>query len=89
MEKMYLVCYSCGSYEDYRNITIFVTKNLRRARSYRAKFNRILRKWNDYYSQFTGDNDWIKNEYIEKYYDRWHMIRNINRCFIDEVEVRW
>lgn len=88
MEKIYLVCYSTGDYEDYRNIIIFATNSHSKAVKYRGKFNRILKKWQDYYSQFTGKWGWIMPEHVERHYDRWYMIGKIGRCYIDEVEVR-
>jgi len=43
------------------------------------------------YSQFEGDLGgfkWIKDEYVEKYFDRWNRIRKINNAFVEEVQVR-
>jgi hypothetical protein len=91
MKKMFIVKYSFGSYEDHHVVIIFATTKKSTATKYVTKFNRILKKWKKHYSQYeqndTGLN-WIKEEYIEKYFDRWHCLRNINRCYYEEVPLR-
>jgi len=89
--KIYLCCYSTGEYDDCRVITVFATMNKSKAKMWRAKFNKILKKWSHYYSKFEEDRfgfRWIKDEYVEKYYDRWHSIHKINNAFIEEIELR-
>jgi hypothetical protein len=46
---MYIVKYSAGSYDDYSENVIFVTKSKVKASRYILKFNNILKKWKDYY----------------------------------------
>lgn len=92
MKKAYLCYYSAGGYDDYRNVNIFVTESLTKANKWMRKFNRILKKWKEYYSQFEtkgyGSFKWIGDEFIEKHYDRWSSLRNINRAYITEIEIR-
>jgi len=90
-DKIYLCCYSSGAYDDYRVITVFATTNKSNAKRWVSKFNKILKKWRGYYSQFEDDKsiiNWIKDEYVDKYYDRWNSIRKINNAFVEEVQVR-
>ena len=89
--KIYLCCYSTGEYDDYRVITVFATMNKSKASRWASKFNKILKKWSYYYSQFEDDKstiNWIKDEYVEKYYDRWYSLYKTNNSFIEEVELR-
>jgi hypothetical protein len=56
-----------------------------------TKFNRILKKWKDYYSQFEDKSlgiAWIKDEHVEKYFKRWHYLNGINNCYYKEVSIR-
>ena len=91
MEKMYLVKYSGGSYDDWFSEDIFITSKKYKATKYVNKFNRILKKWKEYYSQFEDDKyrfPWIKDEFVDKHFDRWNSLRKINKCYFEEIEVR-
>lgn len=92
MEKIYLVRYYGGSYEDYWDRVIFATTKKTIATKYVTKFNRILKKWKNYYSQFEenkyGIMPCIKDEYIEQYFNRWDSIRNITKCYYEEITIR-
>jgi hypothetical protein len=91
MKKIYIVTYSAGSYDDAYDKNIFVTENKSKATRYVKRFNRLLKKWNEYYDQYAeqkGGIRWIKNEYSEKYFNRWHNLLEINRCFMEEIETR-
>lgn len=90
-DKIYLCCYSTGEYDDYGVVIVFATTNKSKAKRWVSKFNKILKKWRGYYSQFEEDKtifNWIKDEYVEKYFDRWNRIRKINNAFVEEVELR-
>jgi len=84
---MYVVMYSEGQYEEYREIIVFVTKSKSKAEKYQARFNRIMRKWYDYYSQYETRSKWIADEHLQ-HFDRWFFLRELNDCFIKEVEER-
>ena len=91
MDKMFLVKCSSGSYDDYHCKLIFVTKSKSKAAKYCAKYNRILKKWKLHYRQYEENKLgfwWIKEEFVMKHYDRWHTLNRINRCFLEEIEVR-
>jgi len=90
-DKIYIVKYSEGSYEDYRENIIFATINKSTATKYVTRYNKILKKWKEYYSQFeeikSGIN-WIKYEFINTKYNRWYFLRKLNKCFYEKVEIR-
>lgn len=91
MEKIYIVKYSTGSYDDYCVNDVFATENKKLAISYTKKFNKIVKKWMSYFHQFEETKygfNWIKDEYVERYFDRWNSLRCINDCFYEEIEVR-
>ena len=92
MKKAVIVEYSTGAYDDYSTETIFVTENRRKATKYVTKFNKAVKRWKDYYSQFEGDKyggmKWIKDEHIEKHYQRWASLRRINKCYCYDIEIR-
>jgi len=52
MDKIYLVKYCGGSYDDFYIVTIFATTKKSTATKYVTRFNKILKKWKEYYSQF-------------------------------------
>jgi hypothetical protein len=91
IDKIYLVRYCGGSYEDYYSAVIFATTKKTTATKYVTKFNRILKKWKQYYSQFEQndmDFNWIKTEYVEQHFHRWHQLQNITKCYYEEVPIR-
>lgn len=93
MEKIYIVRYYGGSYDNHYEVLLFATTKKSIATKYVTKFNTILEKWKTYYSQFEEDKYGIgikqlKDEYIEEYYDRWSSLRNVSRCYYDELNVR-
>jgi hypothetical protein len=90
--RIYLVKYCGGSYDDYYNVVIFATTKKATATNYVIKFNTILTRWKEYYSQFEGRDEmgfgWIKDEFIDQHYDRWSCLNNIARCYYEEVLIR-
>jgi len=89
--KMFIVKYSSGSHDDYEEWDIFITSKKSTATKYVTKFNRKVKYWQSYYSQFEydmGGFKWIKDEYVESHYTRWNQIRKINRCYWEEIEIR-
>jgi hypothetical protein len=92
MDKIYLVKYSTGSHSNYREIIVFATNKKSKAIKYVTKFNRILKKWKEYYSQYEENEynvmRWIKNEYVQQYFDRWYSLYNIDRCYYLKIEFR-
>lgn len=91
MKKCYLCYYSVGQYDDYRVNNVFVTNNIKSAKIWIKKFNNIAKEWKLYYSQYEEDKHsftWIKDEYVEKYYDRWSSLRSINKANFEEIEFR-
>lgn len=91
MENMYLVKYCGGSYDDYYSTVIFATNNKKLATKYITKFNSILKKWKNYYSQFEDKKDvfnWIKEEYVNQHFNRWNSLRDISKCYYEEIKVR-
>ena len=89
---MYVVKYSKGDYDDYREIIVFVTDRKTTATKYVTKFNKMLKKWREYYSQFEDNKrfpfTWFRDDAPTLYYDRWYMLREIYRCWWEEIEVR-
>lgn len=91
MRKMYVVKYSSGSYDDYTTVNIFVTDKKATATKYVTRFNELLKKWKHYFSQFESSEygiRWLKKEYEESHFTRWDRVRNINKCYWDEIEAR-
>jgi len=88
---IYIVKYSCGSYDDYMENIIFATHNKSTATKYVTRYNTILKKWKEYYRQFEEkiySINWIKEEFMETKYDRWSNLSELNGCFWEEVEIR-
>jgi hypothetical protein len=87
----YLVRYYGGSYDDYYSAVVFVTNKKSTATKYCTKFNKMLKKWKDYYKQFETDKfgmKWIADEHFEKHFDRWNSLQNITKCYYEEVSFR-
>jgi len=91
MKKMYIVRYCGGSYDDCYEANVFVTNKKATATKYVTKFNKVLKKWKEHYKQYEGKEFgmvWIKDEYLEQHFDRWNSLRNINKCYWNEIELR-
>ena len=92
MNKIYLVKYYGGSYDDAYEYTIFATITKSKAIKYTAKFNRILKKWKQHYAQYEENKydimPWLKDDYVEKYFHRWSQLRDITKCYYEEIEIR-
>jgi len=86
--KMYLVTYSLGSYEDYHEHDIFVTKSEEKAQKYIEKFNRILEKWKDYYNKAYREIRVISNKKEERISDRYFQLHDITGAYYEPIEVR-
>lgn len=91
MKKMYIVRYCGGSYNDWYEANVFVTDKKSTATKYVTKFNKMLKKWKEHYLQYEGKEfgmDWIKDEYVEQHFNRWNSLRDINKCYWNEIELR-
>jgi len=91
MKKMYIVRYCGGSYDDWYESNVFVTDKKSTATKYATKFNKMLKKWKEHYKQFESKEfgmTWIKDEYVEKHFNRWNSLQNINNCYWKEIELR-
>lgn len=89
--KIYMAYYSAGSYDDYREVIVFASTDKKKVTKWCTKFNKILKKWKEYYSQFESDRygfKWIDEQYVDRYYDRWSSLKKINQASYSEVEVR-
>lgn len=90
-KHIYLVKYYGGDWDSYYETIIFATEVKSRATKYVSKFNRILKKWKQYYSQFEEERNgivWIKEEHIAQHFDRWISLQNISKCYCHEVKLR-
>ena len=89
--KVYLVQYCGGNWDDYYTHHIFVTRDKNVAEKYVDKFNTMLEKWTNYYKQFERNPEfgaWIADEHVEQHFNRWHGLNNITRCYYTEIEFR-
>lgn len=91
MKKMYIVRYCGGGYDDWYETNVFVTDKKAKATKYVTKFNKLLKKWKEHYKHYEDKEfgmDWIKDEYVQQHFDRWNSLRNINKCYWNEIELR-
>ena len=92
MKKIYIVKYCGGSSDDWYEVNLFVTDKKSTAIRYVNKFNKILGKWKKHYRQYEenrrGIMPWLKAEYVEKYFHRWSTLREIDKCYWNEIDFR-
>ena len=92
MDKIYLVRYSGGSWDDYYSEVIFATSKKTKATKYVTKFNKMLKKWKEYYKQFEetkfGVIQCVKDEYVETHFHRWDKLKNIDKCYYEKIPIR-
>jgi len=91
MKKVFIVSYSAGSYDDFYTKTIFVTDKKSKATKYVTKFNKLVKKWEQYYEQFEvkiGSFKWLDEKYVKQHFSRWHSLKEINNCYWEQIEIR-
>ena len=89
MEKMYLVKYDVGNWEEYYEVMLFVTGDLSLAEGYINRFNDLLERYRDFYRLVEGeDGDFCDEGRNEDYFGRWKFLWSIGVCYWEEVEVR-
>ena len=78
MKQMYIVKYSIGSYDDWREVDLFVTEYGEFALEYAAKFNTMLKKWKDFYG----------NDYKDHFNGRMNYLNSIDKAYIQTIQTR-
>ena len=79
-EKIYVVMYSMGRYEDYTEKSIFATRDKKKADDYVLKFNSIAEKWYEHYDVNGCIDDGIIQEIF--------FYSDLGCAFIMEVDIR-
>jgi len=87
--KMYVVKYSKGSYDDYHELDIFVTADKQVVDKYIEKFNKRLDYWKEYMNSFKDEYGYRDDKKCTtaisyRYYD----VVDIGYAFVEEVELR-
>lgn len=97
MVKLFVANYSSGDWDDYSDRQVFVSHDKQLVENWVEKFNRILVRWKEYYSQygenvheFCEDCKLTLKEEVEDYRIilRFYQLRDINEAFITEIELR-
>lgn len=91
MKIIYIVKYHGGGYDDAYIATIFVTEKKSTAEKYCTRFNTMLKKWKDYYSQFCNTDygfEQMNPEHIKTKFGRWLALQRVTKCYWEEIEVR-
>lgn len=89
-EKHYIVVCQFEYGDERCEQSLFVTTNKSFAQRYIKKFNDLHKKWFDYYKQFTEYQYGIlvlKEEHYDKS-DRWYMLKDFHRCYIEQIDFR-
>ncbi len=87
MEKIYLVYYFGGCFDDFYRNELFVTKNIQTAIEYCNKFNRILTDLKEHYSKFEEDS-WLKVEFEDSKWNSWKKLTSIDKSHYREILVK-
>lgn len=82
--KIYIVGYSKGSYDDYEEVNVFCTFDEKIARKWENKFDLLCRKWSTFYKRLERQHK--DRRYL--YSLRYVKIQDINTSFVKEIEVR-
>ena len=83
MKTIYKISYIKGNYEDAYEYSIFATESKEKAEIYKAKFNRLLCKWQEYINDYL-ETSTIYTSREEKFYE----ILEYSKCIIEEIEIR-
>ena len=86
-DKIFLVMYSTGSWDDYTEINLFATYSEDYAKAYIEKFNTILNKWKQHWKKFDDDDQlWRQDGF--KNFDRFHQITDMNTAWYYPIQIR-
>ena len=77
-ERIYIVKYSKGNYDDWIEIDLFVTKHKQTAIDYVAKFNTILEEWKDFYNK----------DYEDHFNGRSYILSSIHESYFTTIQTR-
>jgi len=90
MEELHLVKYSEGSWDDYREVSVFVTYDIETAQAWVTKFNLKLAHWKevmrtycDEYEDLT-DESWGTIPITRRYY----QIMAIDLAWVERISIR-
>ena len=87
---MYLVRYSHGNWDEtFRDV--FVTEDLEVAKKWAEKYNRLILKWQDYFSVFSAESNKLAlhwNHTENKKAIRFYQIMFLNEAEIIKIEKR-
>lgn len=86
---MYIVQYSSGSYEDYREYNVFITKSKKVAENYVKKFKALIVKVEQYYNYMFEKYGQYTDEFYEHVcLDRKYTFQDFNNVWFNEIDVR-
>jgi|JI9StandDraft_2_1071091.scaffolds.fasta_scaffold477359_2 hypothetical protein len=88
MERIYLVSYCGGGWDDYYTKALFVTHDLEKAQKYTEKFNGILKKWKGWYRQYEDADGWLLEKFEKAYSNRWNQLHGTTKCYYEEISIR-
>lgn len=84
---MYIVAYSDGSSEDWREYLVFVTQDKDKAEKYIESANNILEKWRSFYLEKSIEEQ--EGDYENLVFtERSCKLQDINSFYIMEIESR-
>ena len=86
--KIYIAKYSKGRYEDETEYIVFASTNKSKVTKWCRKFNEMIKKWSDYYEKYEDELGWIKYEYVNQYFKTWKKLRDFNKAYYEETEIR-
>lgn len=84
---MYIVAYSDGSSEDWREYLVFVTQDKDKAEKYIESANNILEKWRSFYLEKSIEEQVMDYEKLV-FTERSCKLQDINSFYIMEIESR-
>jgi len=84
---MYIVAYSDGSSEDWREYLVFVTQDKDKAEKYIESANNILEKWRSFYLEKSIEEQVMDYEKLV-FTERSCKLQDINSFYIMEIEAR-
>lgn len=86
MNKMYIIRYSTGMWDDFCPVNIFITTDEAKAIEYVGKFNRILNHFKAHWSKIVNEDNWLDDDKYD--FRRWSQIYDANEAWYNEIEIR-
>lgn len=87
-EEFYIVKYSRGIYDEYREYNVFITSSISLAHRWCEKANQIKDKWFKYYDKITEELSHEDSDFANHIHHRFNQVTDYGVAWVEKIERR-